>query len=158
VSTLRWIEFTPEEPPIGPEKPLSCVDGWQSHTWTLDISEGCASVSTKECRLCDDGVSLGLFPEYLNGSFPVTLSLYTEFHGAYGEECDGWWDVVPAADDAIEDLTVERDASRLIINDLTAEVERLRAAGDALAHAMTQVASDEDWSAALRGWEARRER
>ena len=34
--------------------------------------------------------------------------------------------------DEIERLRAERDASRLIISDLTAEVERLRAAGDAL--------------------------
>lgn len=41
--------------------------------------------------------------------------------------------------DTIEDLTAERDASRLIISDLTAEVERLRAAGDALAEVAAQV-------------------
>ena len=50
------------------------------------------------------------------------------------------------------------DYSGETVHDLANEVLRLRAAGDALAHAMTQVASDEDWSAALRGWEARRER
>ena len=33
----------------------------------------------------------------------------------------------------IERLRAERDASRLMISDLTAEAERLRAAGDALA-------------------------
>ena len=48
---------------------------------------------------------------------------------------------------AIKELTAERDASRLIINDLTAEVERLRAAGDALAtalRAMTRLAAPPD--------------
>ena len=104
MSTLGWIECTPEEPPIGPEKPLSCVDGWQSHTWMLDIQEGRAGVFTNECRLCDDGVMLALEPEHLSGSFPVRLSLYTEFHGAYGEECDAWWDVVPVADAIVERL------------------------------------------------------
>ena len=61
--------------------------------------------------------------------------------------CDG---------DSLHDLLVAAEAMRDEIVRLRAEIERLRAAGDALAHAMTQVASDEDWSAALRGWEARK--
>ena len=58
---------------------------------------------------------------------------------------------------AVGDLTAERDASRLIINDLTAEVERLRAAGDALAvrHRKTFFL-DGAFDAELRQWEAAR--
>ena len=93
-------------------------------------------------------------------------------------------DLPKQAADAIEDLTVERDASRLIISDLTAEVERLweqnhelstryvelldtldatrferdrlRAAGDALA----EFAGDNPWAHLdIATWEAaRRER
>ena len=51
-------------------------------------------------------------------------------------------DLPKQAADAIEELTVERDASRLIISDLTAEVERLRAAGDRLA----EFAGDNPWA------------
>lgn len=65
------------------------------------------------------------------------------------------------AAEVIMDLRAERDAARLIINDLTAEVERLRAAGDALAEALTlpfalsSTAARDAWTA----WqEARRER
>jgi hypothetical protein len=59
---------------------------------------------------------------------------------------------------AVGDLTVERDASRLIINDLTAEVERLRAAGDALAEACAFVrAHPPEVTRSLAAWqEARR--
>jgi hypothetical protein len=72
------------------------------------------------------------------------LRLYAAAEAIHAPLNGGGFGVMREAADAIEELT--------------AEVERLRAAGDALAHAMTQVASDEDWSAALRGWEARRER
>ena len=65
----------------------------------------------------------------------------------------------PAAD-VIEELRTERDASRLIIIDLTAEVDRLRAAGDRLAAAVNAVACsgprDEmaELTAAYIDWEA----
>jgi hypothetical protein len=72
---------------------------------------------------------------------------------------------------AVGDLTVERDASRLIINDLTVERDRLRAAGDALAVCVNQFGDTDNWThddgflfhdealAARVAWlEARRER
>ena len=60
----------------------------------------------------------------------------------------------PAAD-AIEELTVERDASRLIISDLTAEVDRLRAENERLTDELQQVANER---ALAESKEARRER
>ena len=60
-------------------------------------------------------------------------------------------------------LTAERDASRLIINDLTAEVERLRAAGDRAYEAINAVVCGwprnemAELAAAYVDWEARRE-
>lgn len=48
----------------------------------------------------------------------------------YSPSEDPSWDATTEAADAIEELTVERDASRLIISDLTAEVERLRVERD----------------------------
>ena len=81
----------------------------------------------------------------------------------------GCWDSHPVcaillAADAIEELTAERDAQETIISDLTvavdrlrAEVERLRAAGNALAEARSrQVVVTPDplldaWNEARRG-------
>ena len=64
--------------------------------------------------------------------------------GRISTHYEGCWDSHPVcaivlAADAIDDLTVERDATRLIISDLTAEVDRLRAAGDALAEALDDL-------------------
>ena len=55
------------------------------------------------------------------------------------------------AADTIKNLTAERDASRLMISDLTAEVERLRAAGDALADNLRRRAALSDMPPLLRG-------
>ena len=60
-------------------------------------------------------------------------------------------------DDEIERLTAERDALRLIANDMTVEMHGLRAAGDALAvrHRKTFFL-DGAFDAELRQWEAAR--
>ena len=59
---------------------------------------------------------------------------------------------------AAGDLTIERDASRLIINDLTVEIHWLRAAGDALAKSLAEFNDPEDGLRLLAWQEARRER
>jgi hypothetical protein len=98
------------EPFIGPPKPESCTKGWQSHTWDLDLMEGSMGLSTKECRLCNDGVQDVLYPEDLNGEFPVRLSFHHEVVGYFNPEYEAWWIVAPAADDEVKRLQAVVDA------------------------------------------------
>ena len=90
-----WVFCEPPETPIGPEKPWSCVNGWQSHIWTLSIEEGSLGLSTAECRICNDGASM-IHPEELAGDLPVTLTLHKELYGPYGTDLDAWWELCPA--------------------------------------------------------------
>ena len=61
------------------------------------------------------------------------------------------------AAEVIMDLRAERDASRLIINDLTVEIHRLRAAGDALAEACAFVrAHPPEITRSLAAWQEAR--
>jgi len=54
------------------------------HVWDVTIEEGQLSLSTKECRLCNDGIN-DLERELLAGHFPARL----EFEAAvYGNEVD----------------------------------------------------------------------
>lgn len=128
------------EPFIGPPKPESCTKGWQSHPWDLELIEGSMGLSTRECRLCNDGVQDVLYPEDLNGEFPVRLSLHHEVVGHYSPEHEVWWVVAPAAD----------------------EIERLRAAGDLLAAALRvetingQMAVCDGTNEAFQAWEEAR--
>jgi hypothetical protein len=130
------------EPFIGPPKPESCTKGWQSHTWDLELIEGSMGLSTRECRLCNDGVQDVLYPENLNGEFPVRLSLHHEVVGHYSPEHEVWWVVAPAADDEVKRLQAVVDADENAR--LTADIERLRAAGDALAERLHWWTDDTD--------------
>ncbi len=90
------------------------------------------------------------------------LRLYAAAEAIHAPLNGGGFGVMQEAADAIEDLTAERDASRLIINDLTAEVERLRAAGDRAYEAINAVVCGwprnemAELAAAYIDWEARR--
>ncbi len=93
---MGWtlIEVPAEDPFLGPPKPVNCHTGWTSHVWTLDIEEGQLGLTTKQCRLCTDGIQV-LEHELLGGSFPVELTFHREVCDPYGTEIYAWFEISP---------------------------------------------------------------
>lgn len=87
-----WVEVAPEEPFIGPPHPGACVDGMESHVWTLVIEEGCLSLHCPACRLCDVGMEY-VPMEMWSGEFQVKLSFHHEHH--YDGDVDAYMDIQP---------------------------------------------------------------
>ncbi len=96
MNEMQWIivESPAAEGFIGPPKPPGCHKGWTSHRWMLDIEEGHLGLSTKECRLCNDGID-DLEHELLGGSFPVELTFHRETYGYYHPEIVVWFEISP---------------------------------------------------------------
>lgn len=92
---------TPQDPFIGPPKPWSCAAGWTSHVWTCNVNEGRLSFTT-DCRLCNDGIA-DLEPEYLEGTFPVTLHVHEETFGYYDPAVEVWWEIIPQSEPPISE-------------------------------------------------------
>lgn len=91
--------------PLGPPKPMECVDGWASHRWHLSVEMGSITLSTDECRLCSDGASSSDLLEALCLDLDGRLEFDSD-HGPEGRglggwhfdtrcDCNWWWTFVP---------------------------------------------------------------
>ncbi len=104
ITTLR-DDGTMAAFPLGPEKPISCVDGWESHTWKLSIEADQIHLST-DCRLCTDG--FWAFDHDDMGMGPVDVSL------EFVPECDnlGGWHGLTRCDCGWQYLLTPTEATR----------------------------------------------
>ena len=97
MSAIKWVELDPYDPSFsplhGPMKPWRCVDGWESHEWTMALEESRPTFAC-DCRLCHDGLHEALADE-IEVEFPavaVKPSLVIEH---YGDDVYQWIDVTP---------------------------------------------------------------
>lgn len=97
MNQLIWIDEPIEDPIHGPECPWACPDGMASHVWRVSIEEGCLSLSTDECPICNRGAR-DLEPEYFGGEFSARLVWHQEVHGYYDPSYDVWVEIVPTGE------------------------------------------------------------
>lgn len=86
--------------PLGPPKPWRCVDGYESHKWTLAIEEGRVVLHT-DCELCCSGLAdWSADDDMLFQMEPITVRLAVEHdqgNPPYGIDPYAWIDVTPVA-------------------------------------------------------------
>ena len=99
---IEWEEFVPEEPTLGPPRPMNCEAGWESHVWELQLDGANRTIdlSTK-CDLCNRGwQEYGI--DYLSACFDVKMEFRTETYGGPdGYEVDAYFDISPLTEDEI---------------------------------------------------------
>lgn len=88
VDNPTFIITDPAEPELGPECPLQCEDGAESHVWEFvwDSYDG-YSLTTDECFICERGIQYSDWPfEYLTlPPIKVYLETVLEPCGTYYE-------------------------------------------------------------------------
>lgn len=90
----EWSTEVIEPPLFGPPRPWHCLDGWTSHTWTVDIEGGRLSFWTN-CSLCTWGVN-EMEPEFFGGGFTARLIEHRDpGQPYYGIDPEVWWELQP---------------------------------------------------------------
>jgi hypothetical protein len=91
-----FVKIIPEDPEYGPPCPLSCPEGWESHTWMIEIDCGAISLHIMDCPICERGIS-DLEQDYLMARFLAKIEFHKETYGGYDspQEVDVWWDIIP---------------------------------------------------------------